>query len=310
LLLSLCAAAQTTLPNGRRITPAGVTTPLAPFPFALAVRPDGAQIVAPSIGWPFALNLVDDPASAQPRVHRIPAGTKNDPAVEVHTGVAYSPDGSLLYDATGDSGAVDVYSVRNFSRIERIPLGGPPGGARYPSSFAASLALSADGRTLYVLDQGNWRVVVIDTAARSVLFSAPTGVDPIALALSPDGRYLYTANSGLFEYKPIGGLDQNNLLGTGLHFPPTGYPSAPARNGTTAEGHAIPALGDENNPRGSSLYTYSLADPRAPRLIAQLRLGPPIVERSGGVLAEHRPAASPPTTPTSTSLSRTTTPSP
>jgi YVTN family beta-propeller protein len=290
LLVPLCATAQATLPNGRLITPAGVTTPLAPFPFALAVRPDGGQIVAPSIGWPFALNIVDDPASAEPSIHRIPAGTKNDPAIEVHTGVAYSPDGSLLYDATGDSGAVDLYAVKDFSRIARIPLGGPPGGDKYPSSFAASLALSVDGRLLYVLDQGNWRVVVIDIATRSVIASAPTGVDPIALALSPDGRHLYVANSGLFEYKPIGGLDPNDTLATGLHFPPTGYPSAAARNGTTAEGHAIPALGDENSPRGSSLFTYSLTDPRAPRLVAQLRLGEPIVERAGGVLGGASPS--------------------
>ncbi|HTW46316.1 MAG TPA: bifunctional YncE family protein/alkaline phosphatase family protein [Acidobacteriaceae bacterium] len=289
-LIPLCAAAQITLPNGRLITPAGVTTQLAPFPFALAVRPDGAQIVAPSIGWPFALNIIDDPASEQPRVHRIPAGTKNDPAVEVHTGVAYSLDGSLLYDATGDSGAVDIYSVKDFSRIARIPLGGPPGGAKYPSSFAASLVLSTDGHLLYVLDQGNWRVVVIDIATRSVLISAPTGVDPIALALSPNGRHLYVANSGLFEYKLIGGFDQDDPLGTGLHFPPTGYPSAAARNGTTAEGHDIPALGDENNPRGSSLFTYDLANPRAPRLVARLRLGEPVVERAGGVVGGAAPS--------------------
>jgi YVTN family beta-propeller protein len=290
LLIPFCAVAQTTLPNGRRITPAGVTTPLAPFPFALAIRPDSAQIVVPSIGWPFALNIVDAPASAEPRVRRIPAGTKNDPAVEVHTGVAYSPDGSLLYDATGDSGAVDVYSTSDFSRIARISLGGPPGGAKYPSSFAASLALSGDGQILCVLDQGNWRVVVIDTAARSVIASAPTGVDPIALALSPDGRRLYVANSGLFEYKLIGGLDKDNPLGTGLHFPPTGYPSAAARNGATAEGHAIPALGDENNPRGSSLFTYDLGDPRAPRLVAQLRLGTPISEDPGKVVGGASPS--------------------
>jgi YVTN family beta-propeller protein len=290
LLIPLWAAAQTTLPNGRRTTPAGVTTPLAPFPFALAVRPDGAQIVTPSIGWPFALNIVDDPASAQPRVHRIPAGAKNDPAIEVHTGVAYSPDGSLLYDATGDSGAVDVYTVTDFSRVAHIALGGPLSGDKYPSSFAAALAISADGRFLYVLDQGNWRVVVIDTVTRTVVAFAPTGVDPIALALSPDGHHLYVANAGLFEYKLIGGLDREDRLRTGLHFPPAGYPSAAARNGTNVEGHAIPALGDENSPRGSSLFTYDLADPRAPRLLARLRLGARISQQRGGVVGGASPS--------------------
>src|SRR5437762_8699016 len=90
------------LPNGREIHPAGNWIPLAPYPFALAVRPDGQQIAVPSIGFPFALNIIDSPDSAQPKVRRIPSGSENDPSVEVHAGLAYSPDGSLLYIATGD----------------------------------------------------------------------------------------------------------------------------------------------------------------------------------------------------------------
>lgn len=82
------------LPNGREIHPVGSWIPLAPYPFALAVSPDGAQIAVPSIGFPFALNVIDHPISARPDVRRLPAGETNDPDVEVHAGVAYSPDGS------------------------------------------------------------------------------------------------------------------------------------------------------------------------------------------------------------------------
>src|ERR1700756_4864487 len=39
-----------TLPNGREIHPAGNWIPLAPYPFAVAVRPDAAQAAIPSIG--------------------------------------------------------------------------------------------------------------------------------------------------------------------------------------------------------------------------------------------------------------------
>ena len=283
-------APQTLLPNGRLITPAGTTVELAPFPFALTVSPDGQQIVAPSIGWPFSLNIVDDPAGPQPRVSRIPPGEKNDPGVEVHTGVAYSPDGSLLYDATGDSGAVDIWSTQNWKRVARIPLDGAIDETQFASSFAASLVLSADGRRLYVIDQGNWRVVVIDTATRARLYSVPTGVDPLAIALSPDGTHLYVANSGLFEYKTIGGLDKDVALETGLHFPPFGYPSKAARKGTIAEGHAIPGLGKENDPRGSSLWTYDLTGPRGPGLVSRLRLGALISEHRGGVVGGASPS--------------------
>jgi hypothetical protein len=43
------------LPNGRLITRRAAGLPSRP-PFALAVRPDGQQIVLPCIGWPFSLN--------------------------------------------------------------------------------------------------------------------------------------------------------------------------------------------------------------------------------------------------------------
>ena len=83
------------LPNGRELRPAGAWVPLAPYPFALSVRPDGRQIVIPSIGFPFALNVISDPAATTPTVQRMPAenrpapGTRkhdseNDPSIEVH----------------------------------------------------------------------------------------------------------------------------------------------------------------------------------------------------------------------------------
>ncbi len=253
------------LPNGRRIRPVGTWTKLAPYPFALTVRGDGRQIVVPCIGWPFSLNIVDRPGTAQERVRQIPEGRENDPGVEVHAGVAYSPDGRLLYDATGDSGAVDVWETQEWTRVARIPLG--------PESFAATVALSGDGRILYALDQGNWRVVVVDTAARRVVGSAPTGVNPLEMTLGPDGRRLYVTNSGLFEYKTVKGVTKEDPLATGLRFPPFGYPSKEARA----------VLGDENSVRGSSLWTYSVSGDGKLEVTAKLRLGKRIAgDKVGG----------------------------
>src|SRR5277367_4026332 len=132
------------LPNGRTIAPAGKWIPLAPFPFAIAVRPDGQQIVAPSIGWPFSLNIVDNPEAASPNVQRIPKSNESAPNVQVHMGVVYSIDGSLLYDPTGDSGAVDVYSSSDWRHVARIPLDAATGGKNWKESFAAAVVLSPD----------------------------------------------------------------------------------------------------------------------------------------------------------------------
>lgn len=269
------------LPNGREIHPAGNWIPLAPYPFALAVRPDGAQIAAPSIGFPFALNIVDHPAGANPTVHRLPAGAKNDPAIEAHAGLAYSPDGALLYVATGDSGKVCAYRTSDLKPVGEVSLDGVVDGRRASGSFAATLVISQDGRTLYVLDQGNWRVVIVDATTFERIASVPTGNYPFGLALSPDGQRLYVTNTGLFEYSTIPGVSKADPLHTGLHFPPFGYPSKAAREGTVAEDRKVPGLGDENSLRGSSLWTYDIRDRMHPSVTAKLRLGARISEVAG-----------------------------
>ena len=286
------------LPNGREIHPAGNWIPLAPYPFALAVRPDGREIAAPSIGFPFALNVVTDPAGAAPTVRHMPEGSVNDPAIEVHAGLVYSPDGSTLYEATGDSGKIRAYRTSDWQASGEVSLDGPifpasnaKGAPRpFEGSFAASVIVSADGKTLYALDQGNWRVVILDAAPCARIASIPTGNYPFGLALSPDGARLYVTNTGLFEYTTLPGLDPNNLLGTGLHFPPFGYPSKAAREGAVAEGRQIPGLGDENSDHGSSLWTYDVRDRERPAVMARLRLGARIGEGgdSGRRCAERR----------------------
>jgi YVTN family beta-propeller protein len=271
-----------TLPNGRRITPAGSWIKVAPFPYTLAARPDGNQLVVPSIGWPFSLNIIDHPGSAAAKtsVERIPAARKNDPQLQVATGIAYSPDGRLLYDATGDTGAIHIFSTATWKRVAEVPLDGATAGKSFAQSYSAAVALTPDGRFLYVLDQGNWRVVVIDTVSRQRVASLPTGANPYSVALSPDARRLYITNSGLFEYKTLPGADKKDILHSGVGFPPFGYPSQAAREGAHVEGLDVPGLGGENNPRGSSLWTYNVADLASPKLLGQLRLGESIGDDS------------------------------
>ncbi len=277
------------LPNGREIHPAGNWIPLAPYPFAIAVRPDGTQVAVPSIGFPFALNIVDRPDTGQPSVTRIPPGSENDPNMEVHAGLAYSPDGARLYVATGDSGKIRVYKTSDWSEEGELSLDGQVSGNNFGGSFAASIVVSSDGKTLYALDQGNWRVVIIDAAGMRVLASIPTGAYPFGLALSLDGSRLYVTNTGLFEYSAVPGASETDELHTGLHFPPFAYPSKEAREGVDVEGKHIRGLGDENSDAGSSLWTYDMSDRVHPAVTAKLRLGARISEETGDTIGGAAP---------------------
>ena len=283
------------LPNGREIHPVGNWIPVAPYPFAIALSPDGNEAAVPSIGFPSALNIVEHPELASATERRLPNEESNDPAIEVHAGLAYSHDGSLLWVATGDSGKLRAYrtgawrerSQEAKGNIEaEIPLDGVTGGKDFRDSFAATVVISADGKMLYVLDQANWRVVVIDVASRARVASIATGNYPFGVALSADSKRLYVTNTGLFEYTLLPNVaeaaraefDEKKKLAEGLKFPPFGYPSKAAREGVVVEGKQVPGLGDENSVRGSSLWTYDVSDPRVPVTIAKLRLGSRISE--------------------------------
>ncbi len=149
--------------------------------------------------------------------------------------------------------------------------------------------VSADGKTLYALDQGNWRVVVLDAEHMERIASIATGAFPFGLALSPDGQRLYVTNTGLFEYSTVPGASEKNQLATGLKFPPFAYPSKEAREGAMVEGKQIPGLGDENSDHGSSLWTYDMSDRVHPLVTAKLRLGAKISDDAGGTVGGAAP---------------------
>jgi YVTN family beta-propeller protein len=277
------------LPDGREVRPAGNWIPTFPFPFAIALKRDGSEATVPSIGYPFGLTIINHPDAAQPAQHRIPTTQQNEPLTEAHAGLGYSPDGSTLYVATGNSGKVTVYNTSTWQRQAEISLNGKVGAEDFRESFAASLLVSADGRTLYVLDQGNWRIAVVDTVERKLIASIPTGRYPFDIALSPDGIRLYVTNIGIFEYTTIPGAKKEDPVGTGIKFPPYGYPSKAAREGTTVEGRKIPGLGDENSNLGSSLWTYDIHDREHPVTVAKLRLGQRISETRNGAVGGTAP---------------------
>ena len=280
------------LPNGREIHPAGNWVPLAPYPFALAVRPDGGQIAIPSIGFPFALNVVSDPAGAKPAVVRMPAA-KTRPKIQVHAGLAYSPDGSLLYVATGDSGKIATYQTSDWTLDARFRwMGILDAGPTKPGSwsFAATLVVSADGKTLYALDQGNWRVVILDAATLKRIAEVPTGSYPFGLALSPDGTRLYVTNTGLFEYTTIPGADAEGPgWGPGCIFRRLGTRQRKRARVRWWKASRFPDWEMRTPMRGSSLWTYDVHDREHPAVTAKLRLGAKITEERGGTVGGAAP---------------------
>ncbi len=146
----------------------------------VASRADGTvSMVNAAYGVVLATTLVD-------------AQTK----LPVHA-IAVSSDGRRVYAAAGAGGVAVLDSARGVV-LDVIPV--PAGGADRPDP--QGLALSPDGRTLYVSDDRDGGAVsVVDVATKSVLATVARGAGtaPSGIAASPDGTKAYLAFSGSDE---------------------------------------------------------------------------------------------------------------
>ena len=78
------------------------------------------------------------------------------------------------------------------------------------TTFPAGVALSPDGRFLYVACNGDNSLAVIDTSSLTVVRQVAVGYFPYDVTLSADGRWAFVSNWGITEYtfaKPTYGAD-------------------------------------------------------------------------------------------------------
>jgi DNA-binding beta-propeller fold protein YncE len=273
------------LPNGRLITPLGRQVKVAPHPYGLAISPDGKTLVTVNSGTkPFSVSILTGLDDPQPQVPQIPPGFDSadaDPE-SVFLGAAIASDNRTLYISEGDNGRIGVFDLVTHQRLYALSLDGTYLGATYKNSLTGAILLTPDGRHLLALDLAHFRLVIADTQSKQILSSIPVGRMPFGLALSPDGKCAYVSNVGMFQYSLVPGYDPKNPGMTGLEFPAFGFPSPEAEKGAVVEGKQIPGLGDPNVPDSNSIFVIDIRDPAQPNVLAKVRTGIPVGERSVG----------------------------
>ena len=245
------------LPGGRIIAPFGKEYATGPGPFALALSPSGRGAVTANTGpWRYTLTVLERDRAGHWETREIDArspsgldefGIPNGQGGEwkgVSNGVAFSSD-RAIWVSEGNSGRVALYdSAENRRRAIDLNQGA------YSDSYSGSLAFDSERGILYVADQANFRVAVVDTKSRQVIGSIRVGRLPFALALSPDRQKLYAANLGVFEYHMVPNADASNAATTGLPFP------APTPAATDAPEANSLAIVDVSNPAAAKLEGF------------------------------------------------------
>lgn len=112
------------------------------------------------------------------------------PVLGVYLGLAFRGEREV-FASEGESGRVRLLSLPRGRTVEMYDLN--QGGTR--GSYTGDLAYDPERQLLFVLDQGNSRLVVVQARERRVAGSIETGKLPFALALAPDRRRLYVAHA-------------------------------------------------------------------------------------------------------------------
>src|SRR5687768_8115034 len=232
--------AATILPGGRFLTPVGRQAIAGPGAFGIAISPGGRYVVTAN-GGPnrYSLSVVErDNARWKVEHYVAPLPDENDREESwrgVFLGLAFQSERDLLF-SEGNSGRVLRMDVRTGTVKHFVDLNQ----GTFRDSYTADLAYDREREILYVVDQANFRVAVVDADKRRVVASVPVGRLPFVATLSPDRKRLWVANTGMFEYKPVPG---------GLPFPAFGFPSTEAVSGARARSRSgemvgVAGLGD------------------------------------------------------------------
>ncbi len=195
-------------PVNQLVTPAGVLVELSGVrPNALALSPDGRRLVTAGLTQKL---VVINPATGKILQHvPLPADDKLPPAESVSsgslqpneraklsfTGLVFSPDGSRIYlaNVNGDIKVFGVEPGYKITPLYSIPL--PPAEAPLrKAEIPAGIAVSPDGKKLYVAGNLSNRLLELDAATGSVLRTWDVGVAPFDVVFA--GHKIYVSNWG------------------------------------------------------------------------------------------------------------------
>ncbi len=179
-------------PMNWTLDPAGKQIKVGDWPFGAALSPDGKRLAVTNNGMGLqSISLIDTDTLevTETIVVRRPQS--------LFLGLAWNADGSRLYASGGASNLIGVFdtSADKTTQVDKISVlptepdkDGKPKTARM---YCGGLALSPDGKRLYVAEILNGTVTVIDTEAAKPIKDIPVGNNPYTVIFSHDGTKAY-----------------------------------------------------------------------------------------------------------------------
>lgn len=176
--------------HGWTLDPAGEQLQIGDRPFATTVSPDGNTMIVSNNGIGIQSLVVVDMKNGE-----IIQKVEYKRPESLYIGVTYSPNGKYVYASAGNNNKIRIYEVNNRKLIEQDPILLPEGDdnqALYP----AGMDISKDGKYLYVANNKDDSMSVIDLQKKDFVKKIPVGHNPYTVVLAEDGKEAYVSNWG------------------------------------------------------------------------------------------------------------------
>ncbi|WP_426241344.1 LamG-like jellyroll fold domain-containing protein [Nocardioides sp. LHG3406-4] len=186
------------LSTNQWISPLGDRTTFSSQSMGAAISPDGTKVAVQTGGT----------TSGSPALNVLDASTGAVLQTIAGAGLAapvYSPDGTALY-------VTSTTSVRKFAVGADGKVTNPTAPVTIGLSLPISMAVSADGKSLYVAENGTNKLAIVDTATNEVTGEVAVGNAPDGIAVV--GNQVFVSNRG--GRTAVAGDTTNNSYGTAI----------------------------------------------------------------------------------------------
>jgi YVTN family beta-propeller protein len=171
--------------NGLGLAPAGQHVLISDLPLKMVIAPDRKAVVAVCAGFNnVGVNLVSLDSKHE---------TQFLPLNETFNGLAFSPDGKRFYVSGGSKGVLHVFKYAD-GKAERETTVHPT--AEATAVFLAGIAVEPHTGMLYVCNEANHEIWVINPGTWKVERTIAVGQHPHSCLLGADGNHLYVSNWG------------------------------------------------------------------------------------------------------------------